>query len=139
MVREFQRRGRHQRTLAAISIAATPEYTDQLAARVCAYGAQNLTQRFRRMRVVDNDQWLGFTTTEAFDATRHRVRLLERRRGIDQRHATADQCTECRQQVVDIAAAEQAAADRSATQMTVEGQRKRTEEASVGKQRGKTS
>src|SRR3546814_1599592 len=94
MVREFQRRGRHQRTLAAISIAATPEYTDQLAARVCAYGAQNLTQRFRRMRVVDNDQWLGFTTTEAFDATRHRVRLLERRRSIDQRHATADQCTE---------------------------------------------
>src|SRR3546814_6767286 len=68
-------------------------------------------------------QWLGFTTTEAFDATRHRVRLLERRRGIDQRHATADQCTECRQQVVDIEAAEQAAADRRATQMTVDDKR----------------
>src|SRR3546814_15424626 len=72
-------------------------------------------------------QWLGFTTTEAFDATRHRVRLLERRRGIDQRHATADQCTECRQQVVDIEAAEQAAADRRANQMTS------SEERRVGK------
>src|SRR3546814_17051165 len=71
----------------------------------------------------------------AFDATRHRVRLLERRRGIDQRHATADQCTECRQQVVDIEAAEQAAADRRATQMTVDDKRNalRSEERRVGK------